>query len=62
MPRKEYNEKTSSRKGLGNSTSVAADMLRAFVERIERLEAEKAETAGGIKALSQQLREAEAAR
>ena len=35
--------------GGGNSYSVAADQIKAFIERIERLEEEKASIAGFIK-------------
>ena len=35
--------------GGGNSYTVAADQIKAFIERIERLEEEKASIAGFIK-------------
>lgn len=38
----------SDREGLG-ANSVAADQLKAFIERIERLEEEKAALAGDVR-------------
>ena len=43
------NQGHNSRKGTGNGDAVAADRLRSFVQRIERLEEEKAALAADIR-------------
>jgi uncharacterized protein (UPF0335 family) len=47
---------SGQRKGMGNGEAVAADRLRAFVQRIERLEEEKAALAADVREIYAELK------